>query len=1256
MNQTTNVKLVAEISATSKGLVEALGKASAAVNEAAGGWKDKFATLKDSTSLVGQSIKNLSDLVSQVGKVDMDVEGMERINASISEVTAQFDKVKGEVDDFTAKLVEMKNAASDLGMPVEDYQRFADAVKAAGLSMDEGAGMLQAMRQNILDFANGVPEASRLFAGLGLTIEQLSSNTVSANFEEIVRALNDTVTASERATQNMQMFKASIDKTLAVVDQYNKATSRQEGSYASDKDVQNAISLSNAIGKLGEQLSGYATAASGASNASNASERSFADLFDIVKNNQDVFSALWVEYANYVNSLKSGASSALDASKALEVLRDKMLEFEVAALKGGTETLTMDKLRESVLQVADFLSSSSERIKDEMTAVNTIMNQRISAGPPVDVSEMETAVRHIDDLKVSIISLREAAKVCGVEFSERLDNALNDLDFHLDKSAEKFDELREKAAGVNFSQAFEAAEKSVSEFQAKLEKATQDLEKGIRVHIDTTEIDKAREKLNEFSLTGWTDKPISVIQPDIDRLKSDLDELRQKASEFNQEVSRGVPLWNPITRAVSSVKDGVSSFGQGIAKAFRDGRGGATGLIASLRGVGNVIKEGVSHLTHFKAGLEESGESGKSLGTIMKQSVGQVLGMGTAVAIVAKAWRNICALVKEYAKNVAEAQEAVAYGNAGDAATDMTRVREKSDKNREELTRKLEDFAELYDEWRKTGSESVGAKLGNLRDELKRTYQFSFRETNGIIEDIDAQIAQHLRKLTQSRIQAIEAQMKANREVIDGATDYINSFGYWKRLGYQFAGGAGRYIEKAQGRSTEAADQNLALLEEKNRLERESLDLQYLRTRNAKLVEEEKARRREQPIGRWGEGNIDLYDRPIYRNEDGSISTVDSMSFNENGKEVLIPTIARDAQGNAVRLSEEQAIRRYQITGEHLGKFDSVAEANDYAERLHKEQEKMVNALEEGTRRLEEWSASLGDNDRQRNLRAIIAKYNAIVEQGVDAGQAWAVAERAIAKMLEQEQKDEEQKNKELLDALQQRIDQYKDAYQSYEQSRRDVVDAQREYARTQRELADQARRERLQRRHESLQRKMSRFGFTPYEGFRLDESEARRSRRKRNVELDAGISEKMSRSQAGERVSWTSAERQRIAEYQRLERKDKAVQAAMKQMDAAASQRAAAKSLKDAADAIKDATKEQTASLRELVNARGNLAEAARNPMTRSVNGAPGNILGTAMTQGLNARGVSGAWQVNQQGYGPQFNLLHQDLQGIRNNVWTVK
>ena len=85
-------------------------------------------------------------------------------------------------------------------------------------------------------------------------------------------------------------------------------------------------------------------------------------------------------------------------------------------------------------------------------------------------------------------------------------------------------------------------------------------------------------------------------------------------------------------------------------------------------------------------------------------------------------------------------------------------------------------------------------------------------------------------------------------------------------------------------------------------------------------------------LGRYGKGNIDLWDRPVIINGDGTISTEYSLSFYDDscGKEVLIPTIIHGQY-----YSENDAIDYYYSTGEYLGKFDTVAEVDEYAEAVH---------------------------------------------------------------------------------------------------------------------------------------------------------------------------------------------------------------------------------------------------------------------------------------------------------------------------------
>ena len=93
--------------------------------------------------------------------------------------------------------------------------------------------------------------------------------------------------------------------------------------------------------------------------------------------------------------------------------------------------------------------------------------------------------------------------------------------------------------------------------------------------------------------------------------------------------------------------------------------------------------------------------------------------------------------------------------------------------------------------------------------------------------------------------------------------------------------------------------------------------------------------------GRYGKGTIDLNNRQVVQNRDGSISTERSFSFydEDTGKEVLIPTVV----GGRI-LTEDEAIEHYYDTvragkPEYLGMFDTPEEATEYAERLHNRQD-----------------------------------------------------------------------------------------------------------------------------------------------------------------------------------------------------------------------------------------------------------------------------------------------------------------------------
>ena len=138
------------------------------------------------------------------------------------------------------------------------------------------------------------------------------------------------------------------------------------------------------------------------------------------------------------------------------------------------------------------------------------------------------------------------------------------------------------------------------------------------------------------------------------------------------------------------------------------------------------------------------------------------------------------------------------------------------------------------------------------------------------------------------------------------------------------------------------------------------------------------------------EGNIDLSKRPVVKNADGTISTVRSMSVGIGGKEVLIPTVSEDGR----IMTESEAIKQYLDTGRHLGKFNSVEEANAYATKLHEDQARMYSP---GSTLTNFNSATPGGGANKKvsfNIPSIITEAN-----------AGEVDSKIIPKLIQQESK-----------------------------------------------------------------------------------------------------------------------------------------------------------------------------------------------------------------------------------------------------------
>lgn len=145
---------------------------------------------------------------------------------------------------------------------------------------------------------------------------------------------------------------------------------------------------------------------------------------------------------------------------------------------------------------------------------------------------------------------------------------------------------------------------------------------------------------------------------------------------------------------------------------------------------------------------------------------------------------------------------------------------------------------------------------------------------------------------------------------------------------------------------------------------------------------------------RYGKGNIDLTNRPLVKNDDGSVSTIRSISFSDGKNEILIPTVV-----NGRVVSDQEAIDHYYNTGEYLGKFKTIEEADNYAQKLHEQQEKLYSS----NSRLNETPTNWKDLSLQEKTNWLLTKQNQnSLKQGTNLADSANIITSTIGRQLGQ--------------------------------------------------------------------------------------------------------------------------------------------------------------------------------------------------------------------------------------------------------------
>lgn len=170
-------------------------------------------------------------------------------------------------------------------------------------------------------------------------------------------------------------------------------------------------------------------------------------------------------------------------------------------------------------------------------------------------------------------------------------------------------------------------------------------------------------------------------------------------------------------------------------------------------------------------------------------------------------------------------------------------------------------------------------------------------------------------------IQNIKDVTARGNEQIDQAVSQAKS--NLGSLSSELAGSVGAVIDEQLKRITDALDKPTGSFEKLRReagLTGDALTKMFvLPGANAGLLKE---------------GNLDILHRKIAHLADGTIATVKSFSIQTNLGETLLPQVI---DGKLVTI--QKAIQQFRKTGQNLGTFSSVADANAYAVRLHQQQQ-----------------------------------------------------------------------------------------------------------------------------------------------------------------------------------------------------------------------------------------------------------------------------------------------------------------------------
>lgn len=222
--------------------------------------KDSVINMKEAASSAKMELSNMFG-GTQSGALN----AVAAIALVIAAVVALVAQIKMAIR--TAQQIKQINAeAAKIGLSVNAYQQWGYVLESVGVQADELRGLIQTLSDEQAQMAEGSEGASKAFAALGLSMEEVTSMSQEQLFTETITRLQNVTNSVERTKLAYQIFGEDAAHVANVMNMSNEQLTTLINNYnmlggaASQSLVNKSNELSMSLGNLKQAWAGVTNA------------------------------------------------------------------------------------------------------------------------------------------------------------------------------------------------------------------------------------------------------------------------------------------------------------------------------------------------------------------------------------------------------------------------------------------------------------------------------------------------------------------------------------------------------------------------------------------------------------------------------------------------------------------------------------------------------------------------------------------------------------------------------------------------------------------------------------------------------------------------------------------------------------------------------------------------------------------------------------------------------------------------------------